>query len=254
MTDPTKLHRLFSDIHHEENEARYPVRAYVQAYDGTTIAIVIPSFDGGHRMFSVDYVGANFQTGDLILVVQDEADTYWFVSSQYVPVTTSATPITSSQDAGGGSGTGGVGSLPKNADVHLSKNQQQFAARLQADIGLEPCVICGWLLSEESGKPAQAPNGANNWLNIGAFDSGNWAGGKAPVWNTPVSGADATASFILGKQVNGVNAPSHASSGITNGITGAVGKSINAQITALQTCGWATSGYPNLPQVVGYFR
>jgi hypothetical protein len=252
MTDPTKLHRLFSEQQFAQDEARFPVRAYVQSYDGTTISVVIPSFDGGHKVMPVDYVGANFQPGDLILVCQDEADTYWFVSSQYVPVTTSATPITSSQDAGGGSGDGGVGSLPKNAN-NLNKKQQMFSATLQAAIGLEPCVICGWVLSEEPASSPVAPNGDNNWLNIGAYDAGGWAGGGSDVWSDPTKGGNATASFILGHQVNGINSPMSASSGI-HAIANSAGKGVDAQVQAIQTSGWASSGYPNLMDVVNQFR
>jgi hypothetical protein len=256
MTDPTKLHRLFADQTHENNESRYPVRGVIQSYDGNSAKVLIPSFDGGKSPFPVDYVGANFQPGDLILVCRDEADTYWVVGMQGVPMT-QTTISGGSHDAGGGSGggagvAGGPGALPKNANT-LNSKQQMFAKRLQGNIGLEPAVICGWIISEEPASASQAPNGANNWLNIGAFDAGGWGGGGSNVWSDPAKGADATASFILGRQVNGISSPLKAAASI-HSIAASAGKGVDAQVSAIQHSGWASSGYPNLAQVVKQFQ
>lgn len=253
MTDPTKLHRLFADQGHENHEARYPVRGVVAGYDGSTIEVRVPSFDGGAAKFPISFVGGQFGPGDLILVCKDEADSYWLVGTQYPSSTGGSNG--SSNDAGGGSSGagGGPGSLPGKGLSNLSKNQQTFAKRLQSNIGLEPAVIAGWVHAEEPPTAASAPNGANNWLNIGAFDAGGWAGGGSDVWSDPAKGADATASFILGKAVNGISSPLHASAGI-KAIAGTAGKSESTQIRAIQTSGWASSGYPDLPSLVTLFK
>lgn len=155
----------------------------------------------------------------------------------------------SSTSTGGGAGTtGGTGALPKNASK-FSSNQQTFLSRLQADTGLDPAVIAGWMAAEEPPGAASAPNGANNWLNIGAFDSGGWAGGGANVWADPTTAADATASFITGHTVNGVTSPLHAAASI-HAIAAAAGQSISAQVLAIQNSHWATSGYPGLLGIV----
>lgn len=253
MSDPTKLHRLFGDQNHVNAEARLPVRAVVKDYDGNTAHVYIPAFDGGKTPFPVDYVGADFQPGDLLLVCKDEADTYWIVGMQAVPVV-QAKFVSGSNSGGGGGSTlgGGNGALPKNSTL-LNEKQRMFAQRLNADIGLEPCVICGWVISEEPASSTCAPNGCNNWLNVGAFDAGGWAGGGADVWSAPVKGADATASFITGKQVNGINSPLHAADSI-HAIGHVAGKSIAEQISTIQNSHWASSGYPNLPAAVNQFR
>lgn len=131
----------------------------------------------------------------------------------------------------------------------LNSNQQAFAKRLSADTGLSLAVCQAWCLAEEPASASSAPNGANNWLNIGAFDSGNWAGGGASVWDSPVSAADATASFILGRPVNGQRAPMGASPGI-RAIANSAGQSAAAQVSAIQNSGWATSHYPDLPSLL----
>lgn len=128
----------------------------------------------------------------------------------------------------------------------LSASQAAFAKRLNADTGLDPKVIAAWLISEEPASAAQAPNGANNWLNIGAFDNGGWQFGGSSVWANPTSAADATASFMLGHAVNGVNAPAYGSTGIRN-IMKSVGLGIAAQALAIVNSGWASGHYAGLP-------
>lgn len=131
----------------------------------------------------------------------------------------------------------------------LNAAQATFAQRLAQDVGLDAAVVQAWVLSEEPASAASAPNGANNWLNIGAFDAGGWAGGGANVWGDPTTAADATAAFILGHPVNGVSAPLSAAPGI-RAIAGTAGQSPSAQVQAIQHSGWASSGYPNLPSVL----
>lgn len=256
MTDPTKLHRLFSDQGFENDESRYPTRAVVESYDGNTLQVTIPSFDGGRSRFPITFDNGQFDSGDLVLVVKDEADSYWLIGTQYpssAPPPAASSGGTNAADGGSSGAGGGPGSLPSKGLASLNKMQQTFAQRLQSDIGLEPAVICGWVHAEEPASATQAPNGANNWLNIGAFDAGNWAGGGSDVWSTPTKGADATASFILGKGVNGISSPMHAADTI-HAITAAAGKSVAEQISAIQNSGWASSGYPDLAQDVALFQ
>ena len=147
----------------------------------------------------------------------------------------------------GGNGVpvaGGSGTVDKNAK--LNGNQTAFAKRLQADTGLDPKVISAWMLNEEPASSSHAPNGANNWLNIGAYDSGGWAFGGSSVWNDPNRAADATASFILGHAVNGVNAPAYGSPSI-RAIIHSVGKSVKEQAAAIARSDWASSHYAGGP-------
>ncbi len=148
---------------------------------------------------------------------------------------------------GSGAAPAGTGAV---AGGKLNANQAAFASRLQADTGLDPHVIAGWLLAEEPASASAAPNGANNWLNIGAFDSGGFAFGGSSVWSSPAEAADATAAFMLGHPVGGITPPAYGSSGIRS-IIASAGQGIQAQIAAIQRSGWATSGYPDLPSLVG---
>ena len=74
----------------------------------------------------------------------------------------------------------------------LNANQQTFAGELAAKTGLAPNVVAGWVMSEEPASSKQAPNGANNWLNIGSTDSGFYGAGN-PAWSNPTAAADFTA-------------------------------------------------------------
>lgn len=136
-------------------------------------------------------------------------------------------------------------SLGTAAAGQLNKNQQSFAAELASKTGLDVNVIAAWLLAEEPASAAQAPNGANNWLNIGDTGSGNF-GGNAAAWANPVSAADATAAWLAGG--NAIPGYGTASPGIRS-ILSTAGQPPAAQITAIQHSGWAASGYPDLPQV-----
>jgi hypothetical protein len=138
----------------------------------------------------------------------------------------------------------GGASLPPAASSMLTSGQQQFASRLAADTGLDPGVVSAWLLSEESGGAATSRQGANNndWLNIGYTDSGTY-GAADGVWSDPTAAADATAGWLKGQ--NTIPGYGTASSGI-QAIVATAGQAPAAQISALQTSGWASSGYPAL--------
>ena len=135
-----------------------------------------------------------------------------------------------------GSGSGSAG--------QLNANQSAFAAELVKQTGLDGRVVAAWLLAEEPKSAAKAPNGANNWLNIGDTGSGNF-GGANSAWSDPVTAADLTAAWLKGQSMPGFG---KASAGILR-ILSSAGQSPQAQIHALQTSGWAGSGYTSLPSI-----
>ena len=138
-------------------------------------------------------------------------------------------------------------SAPSVSIPGLTSGQQKFASRLASDTGLDPHVIGAWLLAEESGSAAQSreSSGNNDWLNIGYTDSGTF-GSSDSVWGDPVTAADATAGWLKGQ--NTIPGYGTASSGI-QAILKTAGQSPQAQISALQSSGWASSGYPDLPSL-----
>ena len=137
--------------------------------------------------------------------------------------------------------------VPAGAQSQLTPDQQQFAARLAANTGLDPSVISAWLLAEESGGARQSRQAQNNndWLNIGYTDSGTF-GSADSVWSNPVTAADATAGWLKGQ--NTIPGYGTASSAI-QGILSTVGQPASVQISALQNSGWASGGYPSLPSL-----
>jgi len=137
--------------------------------------------------------------------------------------------------------------LSPGATKQLTSGQQQFASRLAAQTGLDPSVIAAWLLAEESGGAAQSRQSAgnNDWLNIGYTDSATY-GSSDSIWSNPTSAADATAGWLKGQ--NTVPGYGPASAGI-RAILSTAGQSPDAQISALQRSGWASSGYPDLPSL-----
>ena len=143
--------------------------------------------------------------------------------------------------------TGSTGTLPGAASTMLTSDQQQFASRLASDTGLDPGVVSAWLLAEESGGAAVSRQSANNndWLNIGYTDGGTY-GSADSVWSNPVAAADATAGWLKGE--NTIPGYGTASSGIQS-ILATAGQSPAAQIAALQSSGWASSGYTDLPSL-----
>jgi hypothetical protein len=129
----------------------------------------------------------------------------------------------------------------------LTSGQQQFASELASKTGLDSGVVSAWLLAEESGGAAVSRQSANNndWLNIGYTDSGTY-GSADSVWSNPTTAADATAGWLKGQ--NTIPGYGTASSGI-QAVVGTAGQSPQAQISALQNSGWASSGYPSLPSL-----
>jgi hypothetical protein len=138
-------------------------------------------------------------------------------------------------------------SLPAQAGTMLTSAQQTFASRLAADTGLDSGVVSAWLLAEESGGAAVSRQAANNndWLNIGYTDSGTY-GSADNIWADPTAAADATAGWLKGQ--NTIPGYGTASSGI-QAILSTAGQPPEAQISALQNSGWASSGYPSLPSL-----
>jgi hypothetical protein len=127
----------------------------------------------------------------------------------------------------------------------LTSGQRQFGAELAADTGLACPVVAAWELAEESGSAARARQAAgnNDWLNIGYTDAGNY-GTADSIWATPGAAAQATATWLKGG--NSIPGYPRAASGI-RAILVSAGRSVTAQISAIQDSGWASSGYPDLP-------
>jgi hypothetical protein len=159
---------------------------------------------------------------------------------------TFASALSGAMGASGTTATGGA-SLPTAAGTMLTSDQQQFASRLAADTGLDTGVVSAWLLAEESGGAAVSRQGAgnNDWLNIGYTDSGTF-GSADSVWSDPTTAADATAGWLKGQ--NTIPGYGTASAGI-QAIVATAGQAPSAQISALQSSGWASSGYPGLPSL-----
>ena len=143
----------------------------------------------------------------------------------------------------GTTATTGAG-LPSKASTMLTSAQQTFANRLATDTGLDGGVVSAWLLAEESGGAAVSRQASNNndWLNIGYTDSGTY-GSADNIWADPTAAADATAGWLKGQ--NTIPGYGTASSGIQS-IVATAGQPPQAQISALQNSGWASSGYPSL--------
>lgn len=131
----------------------------------------------------------------------------------------------------------------------LNARQLTFANTLSRLTGLNSAVVKGWVLGEEPPSSTAAPNGANNWLNIGDTGSGNYAGNN-PAWNNPVTAAVTTAAWLKGQPLPGYGA---ASSGI-RAILGTSKETLGRQVAAIQGSGWASGGYPSLPTLVSEFR
>lgn len=140
---------------------------------------------------------------------------------------------------------GATGSLSPKASSLMTPGQRTFATQLAAETGLHPQVIASWMLAEQSSGAAQSRESAgnHNWLNIGYTDSGTY-GSKASVWSDPAAAAHATAGWLKGQDT--VDGYGRASAGVQSILTTA-GQSPEAQISALQRSGWASSGYPDLP-------
>jgi len=168
-------------------------------------------------------------------------------SSQAISGSPSFNSLLSS--AVGTTATSGGAGLPAAASTMLTSDQRTFASRLAADTGLDPGVVSAWLLAEESGGAAVSRQSAgnNDWLNIGYTDSGTY-GSSDSIWSDPTTAADATAGWLKGQDT--IPGYGTASGGI-QAILQTAGQSPSAQISALQSSGWASSGYPDLPALYG---
>lgn len=128
--------------------------------------------------------------------------------------------------------------INKSADTgKLARAQYEFAAELATVTGLDAKVVAAWCLAEESGSAATGRENEhnNNWLNIGYFDSGPGQIAFDTAFNAPKTGAEQTAKFLKGEWGG-------ASSGILS-ILKSIGQGPSAQIAAIASSGWASSGY-----------
>lgn len=124
--------------------------------------------------------------------------------------------------------------------IQLTASQRKFQATLARETGLNSKVIGAWILAEMGGANSAAAQKRDrahnyNWLNIGYFDSGPGALTKDQVFSDPVKAAKATAQFLRGEKFG-------ASSGIRR-ILSTKNADPMAQINAIATSGWASSGY-----------
>jgi hypothetical protein len=161
---------------------------------------------------------------------------------------TFASTLAAAQGTGQTAGVAGTsGTLPAAASGKMTTGQQAFASRLAADTGLDPSVIGAWVLAEENGSAAASRQSQNNndWLNIGYTDSGTY-GSSDSIWSDPTGAADATAGWLKGQ--NTIPGYGKASGGI-QAILNTAGQAPQAQISAIQQSGWASSGYPSLPSL-----
>jgi len=128
----------------------------------------------------------------------------------------------------------------------LSRNQRIFARELVRQTGLDPRLVGAWIISEQpAGAAHPVGHSDQNWLNIGLTDTRWYGGGSA--WQDPATAAARSAAWLQGKQA--VPGFGKAASGIVN-FSRTAGQPLQNQIRALQQSGWASSGYPDLPNVV----
>ncbi|MCW2951834.1 MAG: hypothetical protein JWQ48_1004 [Conexibacter sp.] len=167
--------------------------------------------------------------------------------AQGVPSNGAPPGTTSPQAVGFASPTGGAVPGPLPGASLLTNGQQQFASRLAAQTGMETGVISAWMLAEESGGAATSRETTNNhdWLNIGYTDSGTY-GAQAAIWDNPITAADATAGWLKGQDT--IPGYGKAAPGV-QAILSSAGQPPATQIAALQHSGWASSGYPDVPQL-----
>lgn len=129
------------------------------------------------------------------------------------------------------------------AEGVLTRGQRIFRDELARHTGLDRRFIGAWLLAEQSGGAAKGYENRHyyNWLNIARTDSGDRGGSHGKYWSDPVTAARVTAQWMRGQGplARDYGAPAR---GI-QAILSTAGKGIDAQIHALATSGWASSGY-----------
>ena len=133
----------------------------------------------------------------------------------------------------------------------LTGGQVLFSFYLAELSGLDVNLIKAWVLAEMSDGYARdrQSEGNHNWLNIGYFDSlgGGGAFQDLPrVWSDPRSAAHASQAFLQGDFLG-------ASPGIQRIISYA-GRSVETQIRAIATSGWASSGYNSGNSLRGTYK
>lgn len=113
------------------------------------------------------------------------------------------------------------------------KAQKEFAKEFARVSGLNPSVVVAWMLHEQP--PGQSAKGGNDWLNIEAGKRGGSGPNSAEAGYveglTPAQAADYTARWIAENQ------PS---------ILRARGKGTAAEVSAIESSGFAGSKYGNV--------
>ena len=132
----------------------------------------------------------------------------------------------------------------------FSPNQQKFIATYSKLTGLHPGVVSAQLAAEEPVGAQAGWHGTQDWLNIGITDRGPQGAGN-PAWRDPVSAAKLSAAWATGQTP--IPGFGHAASSIVNAVRGTAGQGPQAQISALQKSGWASSGYPNLGRLFSMY-
>jgi hypothetical protein len=132
----------------------------------------------------------------------------------------------------------------------FSPNQQRFIATYSKLTGLHPGVVSAQLAAEEPVGAHAGWHGTQDWLNIGITDRGPQGAGN-PAWRDPVSAAKLSAAWATGETP--IPGFGHAAPSIVNAVRSTAGASPQAQISALQKSGWASSGYPNLGQLFSMY-
>lgn len=137
-----------------------------------------------------------------------------------------------------------------SSQQRLTGDQEVFAMDFAAYTGLNLDVVRAWVDSEENGSYASGREraGNNDWLNIGYEDSGAAAvTGEHSIWSNPRKAAQASAEWLRGK---GPIAGSYGKpTGAVAAIARTAGQHVSAQLHAIQASGWASSGYPDLPDL-----
>jgi cell wall-associated NlpC family hydrolase len=132
----------------------------------------------------------------------------------------------------------------------FSPQQQKFIAVYSKLTGLHPGVVSAQVAAEEPVGASSGYHGTQDWLNIGITDSGPM-GANNPAWRDPVQAAKLSAAWSTGR--TSIPGFGHAAPSITNAVNSTAGRSPQAQISALQRSGWASSGYPNLGALFGMY-
>ena len=166
------------------------------------------------------------------------------------------TPTTTTTTSDGGSQDGLAQGVQGATGYQLTPGQATFINRLSKDTGLPTPFLEAWVHEEQNNQNAQRYEGQgyNNWLNIGNTDQMVAAGRRNndPVYNNPLTAADATAAWMQGKSKAGYD---YASQGIQDWYRAATGPGATAQsiISGLQGSGWASGGEGLLNTIYSHY-